>query len=817
MIKIVARILSISIFLILPFLISCSGGGSSGETSSEPVAIPAGAERWSDPATWGGTKPIAGQSVTIPEGKVIALDEDPPSLSGIDIKGTLIIARRNTNLSTGWITVNGKMEIGTETEPFLQRLVITLNGRPGSDPQGREGGFMVAGGTVDIHGATGKVSWTRLAETAAAGTNSLVLQSAPGWQPGDQIVLASTDFDMNQAEQLVVAAVNGNVVTVASSLRYTHWGGTENGVEERAEVGLLSRNIRIQGDGQSPEDGMGGHLMAMAGSTLRISGVEFYRMGRKGKVGRYPIHFHLMGDATGSYAKENSVHHSFNRSVTLHGSHNALVLGNVSYDILGHCYFLEDGIETANLLENNLGLVTRRPPVEFQILVSDNTPATFWISNPDNALRGNAAAGSASFGFWYDLSEHPTGLSATDTVFPKHVPLREFSGNSAHSNALDGLFVDKIGGKGPFRPRVGGRPDGSPVRAHFSDFTAFKNSGRGVWCRGDYASLESAKLADNAIGVTFASAETVLVNSVVIGETANKGTPSAGQVVGLDGRTLPLPQKPDFPIRGFEIYDGRVGSENVSFVNFQPNSQRQASAVSDLRFNRFQLDLRNYVSGLTFDNANPVYFDQLGANPDRPNDEDGHRSVLFVDLDGSVTGAAGSRVVINNPFLHDNSCILRGAWNAFVCQDVYGRLGIENLDANPLGIAPLEIVREENGVVQILAGRADPVRTQFYTSLINLKNYRIGFNGPVPHKLRLQYRFRTGGDWIQLAVSYPYTQVSVFRDGNFSAPLAGVASIEELIAGSGGSYFYDTARQILHVKLMVKNGADAARLDVEGQ
>ena len=29
--------------------------------------------------------------------------------------------------------------------------------------------------------------------------------------------------------------------------------------------------------------------------------------------------------------------------------------------VLGHAFFLEDGAETGNLLEGNLGLVTRRP------------------------------------------------------------------------------------------------------------------------------------------------------------------------------------------------------------------------------------------------------------------------------------------------------------------------------------------------------------------------------------------------------------------------------------------------------------------------
>ena len=41
---------------------------------------------------------------------------------------------------------------------------------------------------------------------------------------GDNIVLASTDFDPNQAEALVVQTASANQVTVTTALKYTHWG-----------------------------------------------------------------------------------------------------------------------------------------------------------------------------------------------------------------------------------------------------------------------------------------------------------------------------------------------------------------------------------------------------------------------------------------------------------------------------------------------------------------------------------------------------------------------------------------------------------------
>ena len=163
-------------------------------------------------------------------------------------------------------------------------------------------------------------------------------------------------------------------------------------------------------------------------------------MGQKGLVARYPMHWHVMGAVDGQYFAGNSVWGSFNRCVTVHGSDNARVENNVCYDHLGHGYFLEDGAETGNLVAGNLGLGTKSTGEG--VLPTDDRAATFWITNPDNTIRGNAAAGSTGFGFWYALPAAPTGLSTGQPELPRNTPLREFSNNVAHTNRRGGLHVD---------------------------------------------------------------------------------------------------------------------------------------------------------------------------------------------------------------------------------------------------------------------------------------------------------------------------------------------------------------------------------------
>lgn len=104
-------------------------------------------------------------------------------------------------------------------------------------------------------------------------------------------------------------------------------------------------------------------------------------------LGRYPIHFHLSGDVSGSYVRGCAIHHTFNRAVTVHGVTGLVVEHNVAYHIKGHAYFIEDGIETGNTIQYNLGVFVQSSST---LLTTDSTPATFWVTNPNNTSKSKA-------------------------------------------------------------------------------------------------------------------------------------------------------------------------------------------------------------------------------------------------------------------------------------------------------------------------------------------------------------------------------------------------------------------------------------------
>jgi hypothetical protein len=128
-------------------------------------------------------------------------------------------------------------------------------------------------------------SWTRLAGAAkreanlTPGGKALVVSHAVegDWQPGDRIVVTTTDYLPNHSEELVIDTVSGDTVNVKDGVKWEHVGqrykladllkGAGKGfndagmdpdlkqsAETRAAVALLTRNIRIISGGDFAGD-----------------------------------------------------------------------------------------------------------------------------------------------------------------------------------------------------------------------------------------------------------------------------------------------------------------------------------------------------------------------------------------------------------------------------------------------------------------------------------------------------------------------------------------------------------------------------------
>jgi hypothetical protein len=732
------------------------------------------AARWSDPASWPDRRvPRAGDKVTIAAGKNVVLDVSPPALGGVDIEGKLSFANNaDLELTTEWVMVHGELEIGTEASPHTRKATITLtNTVPDEEPMKDMGdrGIMIMGGTLHLHGDRTH-TWTKLAQTAAAGSTAIQVLDAAGWRAGDEIVLASTDFDPRQAERRTIAAVRGNTLTLDKKLDYMHFGKITFDVDERGEVGLLTRNIKIQASADAEQSFQGGHIMAMGTSKMFVEGVELNRMGQNLTLARYPIHWHLVGDAKGQYIKNASIHDTYNRCVTVHGTNFLRVENNVTYNTVGHCFFLEDGAEHGNEFVHNLAIQIKChtskacAPTNLAangenmgsnslnratyradsmsgkdtLLPSDNTVTAYWITNPDNVFIDNVAAGSDENGFWWSLPEHPQGkfegTEISKTTWPRRTRMAEFRGNVAHSN-FDGFMLDRninlenvFGLAGPSHIAKENPADenSKSVESLLQDLTAYKNRNGAVWGRGELHVFKNLKAADNAIGFTNSTGSfgadtftSLVVDSLFVGETDNIGNPVTPEETAY-GRSLPKRSIPDFPIRAYEYYDYRHDVVNTTFVNFQDNKQRGSGALSWLLYTGAGVTTENTVKSAKYINAKPVYFPKIDSRFDSDNRSgSAYRTAAIHDLDGSTTGIPDSYVLINDgendSVATDDTCEIHPTWNASVCKGDIGRIQFSIRRGGPtsgVGLALKDVALRGAGPARgaAPAGAAAPAR-----------------------------------------------------------------------------------------------------------
>ena len=175
----------------------------------------------------------------------------------------------------------------------------------------------------------------------------------------------------------------------------------------------------------------------------------------------------------------------------------------------------------------------------------------------------------------------------------------------------------------------------------------------------------------------------IVVDSLFVGETENVGNPRTDAEKAY-GRSLPKPELPDFPIRGYEYYDLRHDVVNTTFRNYEDNPTRKTGALSYLMFTSFAVTTNNTVERVKFVNANPVWFPPMANNAKWASDNGSSvawKTAVIRDKDGSLGGGPNSYVVINDGVIDSiavdaQACERKPAWNAVLCKGDVGRLSI---------------------------------------------------------------------------------------------------------------------------------------------
>ncbi|XP_043933872.1 cell surface hyaluronidase-like isoform X2 [Protopterus annectens] len=654
-----------------------------------------------------------------------------------------------------------------------------------------------------------------------------LLDDVSSWSPSNRIVIAGTDFSMYQAEEFTLLPCQEckiNQVKIDGNPLYLHMGEIVDGVDMRAEVGLLTRNIVIKGEVEDhcygdnhcqffKYDTFGGQIKIQRNfHSVHLSGIELVNMGQQ-VMGSYPVHFHLAGDVDQkgnydppTYLNDLAIHHCFSRCIAVHGTHGLLVKDTIGYDTLGHCFFLEDGVEQRNTFYHNLGLLTKPGTIlptdrneAMCLSIRDNVygnyipvpstdcmaVSTFWIANPNNNLISNAAAGAQDVGFWYIFHKVPTGHceGEYEEGHAEFTPLGIFYNNRAHSNFKAGLFIGngvkttRANAENPreylaldvarFRPHKDGDPAKPRIPAIIDGLIAFKNNDHGAWARGGDIIFRSSGFADNGIGLTLASDGTFptddgssleVTESIFVGESSNVGCHKGQNIYwgrGANGEYRTLPRNKTFPIRGFQIYDGPVRLTKSTFKKFMPTADRFSSAIGFFVKNSWQISPKNNVTHLKMEDVDlKVFFGKPGQWFGN-NNNDGDKTCIFHDLDGSVTGYRDTYVArADNYLIQHPGCIRVPRWNGIICAGKYAQLYIQARRPENL---TLIIARESYARYPLkLHGVNRGAPYQQYQPVVMLEQaYTLNWDGSAPEEIILYPINFNRDDWIHLALCYP--------------------------------------------------------------
>ncbi|MEM1060934.1 MAG: G8 domain-containing protein [Planctomycetota bacterium] len=674
---------------------------------------------------------------------------------------TAPLAGGTKTLTADWIHVNsgGLFRVGSEADRFDDgEFVVTLTGTDKDETQTVEmasgmtmtiannDGFLMTGGggRLQFFGED-RLTFTKLSTTAEAGDTQIVVENVIernftegamsggdfvtsaaddgelNWEVGDEIVVASTATDYREEDVRTIVAIEDigggkSRLTLDSALTYRHYAAIEtysNGVRSwdvdmRAEVGLLSRNVKIQGtpeqdtdvffgdrgnltpddfDSLNAEDlhfwddlrndrknalrgtqvqdvtkGVGGHIMIMGNSgQIGIDGVQLDLMGQAGTLGRYPIHWHVGGDRSGDFLRNTSITNSNNRGVTIHGTQNLDIEGVLLHDVHGHGFFFEDGVEYGNDLTSNIAFGIHRVG---RRLSSNNFNEDLNYFDPfavdvhdDVFVKGSRGVLSAAF--WVTNPDNDfvgNVVAGSQGMGFWYVAVQEPLGASAAT----GLYDTYEPSRAPM-----GRNEYSTVH---STGTGFGLGEPGfnppVFTEFDASTFDG--LADNLtayknhIGVWVETeiefAEYKAVDNQIAFRSFDELLMRDSLIVG-DGQGNSAGNRDSFlrhprnpTVIGFGLYREGIDVKDTHFAGFGASDAYLFSYQNEDNNNRFG----STFEGITFENDDRA--SQLAAVPNLiPSggiDQQVDNSDYLYDIDGSLSGVVGGTVVFNNPRLY---------------------------------------------------------------------------------------------------------------------------------------------------------------------
>ncbi|EFA85560.1 hypothetical protein PPL_01519 [Heterostelium album PN500] len=795
---------------------------------------------WHDPSTWGGAVPSPSSVITLPANKKVLISSCSISDSSVIFNkiivpptSELIFSDSPIQLNIKDLYVQGKLLIGSKDCRIHSNIQITFHGaRTTTDTiatgLGSKGIAVASSGFISIQGKQYKSTWTRLAATAYPDESIIYVQDSINWEVGQKVLITSSRYHNDAQEEtenevLTIAAIQGKVIQFTTPVQFYHYAG----LEYQAEVALLSRRISIRGASDSDTESFGGHILTMGNG--QFSGLELTKMGQLNMRGRYPLHFHLANHVTNSYISDCSVYNSYYRCYTIHGTHDLLLTENVAYNVKGHCYYIEDGIEENNTISYNLAskVATVGPGaagsgqggetfVESETLrqPADSSSSGFYITNAYNRIIGNSASSAwASYAF----VKLPNSVGAfKDQVFdPSSRPNLEFDGNTAHSIVSTFYFgaCVYVGGKLYYEPGdsrlyyMSGRDErettdvnGNPVWMKFTNTKSYLCSD-GISHWGNRVDIEKYESHDNHRSAT------VFGSSSIRFALVNGRTPNTMHPWRLNSLHM---------VQGFQFYDTWTQTilTDVNFRNFirnpyyndqtdYPQYQDNRIFVSMTHSTYYKPQGISVVRNITYSGGQPT--SQIIGHTVQ--ETDSSRYFNLIDSDGTATQRSGTPTIVGSHldwWRFDNTCQFQSDWRTWYCNK--GSREIGNIDLLVPGLIDQWALNDNIVGYSHLFGPNIP-STPRRSSIVSGNAGITGVTGigwyvyfttlGGPSSFDIHTRMIPYGQYIILALKYPAGTTFTGRTTyEWSTPqqrsvLSSVSNFASVLNGNGNQYYFD--------------------------
>ena len=288
---------------------------------------------------------------------------------------------------------------------------------------------------------------------------------------------------------------------------------------------------------------------------------------------------------------------------------------------------------TGNVFDHNLVVFVKSST---SLQNDDITPAAFWVTNPNNTVTNNVAAGGTHFGFWYRMHSRPDGVSFDPNICPRKVEIGEFRDNIVHSQGWFGIWIFQV-----WTPMEGSCCNCSnPIAAKLYGLTAWNNEKGAESVGGGAIQFHDFMLVNNdKAGVEMK----LILNARPYDE--QRGAMFKNLIIAAKPSTTGIMDLHTTQRGAIMPYARGLLSDNVTFINFDE------TGIAAFGVTSIQGTAGPNNGGFTYFSRNLTFINSPNKVAYRWQSE-----AVFHDLDGTLTGTTDGKVIPDAGILPPDHC-----------------------------------------------------------------------------------------------------------------------------------------------------------------